>query len=236
MGGRKIWYDDVLGRLNVDGRGNYVGEFETNDQILVITRDGNYELTNFDLSNHYEADQVLLLTKFKPKRAISLLYYYDRDKAYLVKRFLIETLTMNKKFLCIPEGDKNRVVMATDQEFPVIIMEKKGGKKKDQHIEETVELAAFIEVKGWKSIGNRLTGNDFVSAVLIPVEEPEEEKEELAITEQVIQPSLLANEDMIKEEEERVKKLLEDDDILMNKKKSPNKKPSSGNTEQPKLF
>jgi topoisomerase-4 subunit A len=71
MGGRKIWYDEVIGRLNVDERGRYLGEFDTHDQILVLYKDGNYELTNFDLSNHYEVSQLLHIGKFRPKRPVS---------------------------------------------------------------------------------------------------------------------------------------------------------------------
>lgn len=238
LGGRKIWYDDVLGRLNVDDRGTYIGEFESNDQIIVFYKDGNYELTNFDLTNHYEAEQVVLITKFKPKRPISLIYYNDKDKAYLVKRFLIETLTLNKKFLCIPEGDKNRIVMATDQVNPIIVWERGGGKKKELNSEETLNMAEFIEVKGWKTIGNRLTtAKEFVSVVLLPPDPDTEIEEEVReeISKPESQQTLLVNEDFLKEEEERVKRLLADDPEPS--KEKPKSKPKSNpNTDQPKLF
>ncbi len=239
LGGRKIWYDEVLGRLNVDQRGKYVGEFDTNEQILVIYKDGNYELTNFDLSNHYDAEQVIHIHKFNPKRPISLLYYYDKDKSYMVKRFLIETLTINKKFPCIPEGEKNRVVMATDQQTPILIMEKGGGKKKEMNSEESINLEEFIEVKGWKSIGNKLAGKDFVSVVLLPPETEDELESELKEdTKEIIQPTLLDNEELLKEEEEKVKRLLADDTSFPDKQKpkvksDKNRKPD---VEQPKLF
>ena len=238
LGGRKIWYDDVLGRLNVDDRGTYIGEFESNDQIIVFYKDGNYELTNFDLTNHYEAEQVVLITKFKPKRPISLIYYNEKDKAYLVKRFLIETLTLNKKFLCIPEGDKNRIVMATDQVNPIIVWERGGGKKKELNSEETLNMAEFIEVKGWKTIGNRLTtAKEFVSVVLLPpdldTEIEEEVREEISKPES--QQTLLVNEDLLHEEQERIKRLLADDPEPS--KEKPKAKPKSNpNTDQPKLF
>lgn len=238
LGGRKIWYDDVLGRLNVDDRGTYLGEFDTHDQIITFYKDGNYELTNFDLTNHFEAEQVVYISKFKPKRPVSLIYYNDREKAYMVKRFLIETLTQNKKFLCIPEGDKNRIVMATDQVSPVVVWEKGGGKKKELNTEETLNLADFIDVKGWKTIGNKLVdAKEFVSVVVLPpdptIEIEEEVKDEE--TKPALQQTLLVNEDLLREEQERVKRLLEDEPELSSDK--PKIKPKlGGKPDQPKLF
>ncbi len=238
LGGRKIWYDEVIGRLNVDERGRYLGEFDTHDQILVLYKDGNYELTNFDLSNHYEVSQLLHIGKFRAKRPVSLIYYHDKEKAYMIKRFFIETLTQNKKFLCIPEGDKNRVVMATDQQTPVVVLERKGGSKK-ANTEDTINLADFIEVKGWKAIGNKFAEKDFVSVVLLPPD-PETEIEEAVKNDlQDNQQMLLVNEDMLREEEERVKRLLADEPEEKSVKSLKSKKPGGKgkpDAEQPKLF
>ncbi|MCZ2141498.1 MAG: DNA gyrase/topoisomerase IV subunit A [Bacteroidia bacterium] len=241
LGGRKIWYDDVLGRLNIDSRGKLLGEFDTNDVILVITKDGNYELTNFELTNHYNAEQVLHIGKFNPKKAITLLYFNGKDKNYFVKRFYIETLTINKQFLCIPEGKDNRIVMATDYTEPIIVMERKGGKGKDSNIEETYNLAQFIEVKGWKAIGNKLVGKDFISAALVQNEIEEEEdttiKNETVNATENLQQTLLVNEDLLQQEQEKIKRLLSDEDSLLNKTTS-REKPKNTNTkdDQPKLF
>lgn len=240
LGGRKIWYDDVLGRLNIDSRGKMLGEFDTNDVILVITKDGNYELTNFELTNHYNADQVLHIGKFRSKRPITLLYYNDKDKAYIVKRFLVETLTLNKQFMCIPEGKDNRIVMATDYLEPIIVMERKGGKGKDSNLEETYNLTEFIEVKGWKAIGNKIVGKDFISAFLVQNEEVEAETVEekpLIKGNETTQQTLLVNEDLLQEERDKIKRLLSDDDSLLNQPK-PKFKPKVPPKEddQPKLF
>lgn len=235
MGGRKIWYDTVLGRLNVDDRGMYLGEFDTNEQILVVYKDGNYELTDFELTNHYEAEQVMLITKFKPKRPVSLVYWNDKEKFYFIKRFLIETLTLNKKFLLIPEGPKNRVVMATDQKAPVAVLEKSNGKGKANIVEETYHLNDVIEVKGWKAIGNKFADKEFVSLNLLPPD-PEVEVEEESTAETPVAESqmLLINEDIEAADKERIAKLLEDDEPLgSNKPKTKSKKIE---TDQPKLF
>ncbi|MCU0422990.1 MAG: DNA gyrase/topoisomerase IV subunit A [Bacteroidia bacterium] len=237
LGGRKIWYDEVIGRLNVDSRGKFLGEFDTNDVILVVTKDGNYEMTNFELTNHYNADQVLHIRKFNPKRPLTVLYYNDREKAYFVKRFLLETNTLNKPFMCIPEGNNNRIVMATDYLEPVIVMERKGGKGKDSNLEETYQLTEFIDVKGWKAIGNKIAGKDFISLFLVQ-NEPEDEQQEskpVVVDAPVLQQSLLVNEDLLQEEQEKVKRLLNDDDSLLNQQK-PKFKPKTPPTDQPKLF
>ncbi|MFN5885178.1 MAG: hypothetical protein ACK445_07540, partial [Bacteroidota bacterium] len=187
--------------------------------------------------NHYEVSHLLHIGKFWAKRPVSLIYYHDKEKAYMIKRFFIETLTQNKKFLCIPEGDKNRVVMATDQQTPVVVLERKGGSKK-ANTEDTINLADFIEVKGWKTIGNKFAEKDFVSVVLLPPD-PETEIEEAVKNDlQDNQQMLLVNEDMLREEEERVKRLLADEPEEKSDKPKRNKKMggSKPDAEQPKLF
>jgi topoisomerase-4 subunit A len=236
MGGRKIWYDDVLGRLNVDDRGTYLGEFDTNDQILVVYKDGNYELTDYELTNHYEAEQVVLINKFRPKRAISLVYWNDKDKYHFIKRFLIETLTQNKKFMLIPEGPKNRVIMATDQGAPVAVVETSNGKGKANNTEETINLAEAIEVKGWKAIGNKFAGKELAGINILPPD-PEtliEEDVKAEIVAETNTQMTLLNEDIEAAEQERIKKLLEDDEPLGGDK--PKFKPQKPDAEQPKLF
>lgn len=239
LGGRKIWFDEVIARLNVDGRGKYLGEFDTHDQVLVIYKDGTYEHTNFDLTNHYEAEQVLFIGKYRSKRPVTALYYNDKDKAYYVKRFLIETQTLNKKFPFIPEGDRNRAVMATDQLVPVVVMERGGGKKKEMNTEDAINLAEFIDVKGWKAIGNKIAGKEFVSVVLLPPD-PETDAEEDAKEEPKEEPSnsgqvSLLNEELLKEEEEKVKRLLADDPEE-DRKEKPKPKPKIAPPDQAKLF
>jgi topoisomerase-4 subunit A len=226
----------VLGRLNVDDRGTYLGEFDTNDQILVVYKDGNYELTDYELTNHYEAEQVVLINKFRPKRAISLVYWNDKDKYHFIKRFLIETLTQNKKFMLIPEGPKNRVIMATDQGAPVAVVETSNGKGKANNTEETINLAEAIEVKGWKAIGNKFAGKELAGINILPPD-PEtliEEDVKAEIVAETNTQMTLLNEDIEAAEQERIKKLLEDDEPLGGDK--PKFKPKKPDAEQPKLF
>lgn len=238
LGGRKIWYDEILGRLNVDDRGKYLGEFDTHDQILVIYKDGQYELTSFELSNHYEAEQVVSISKFKPKRALSLVYLNEKEKCYFIKRFVIETLTQNKKFLLVPEGVKCKVVLATDLISPVAELETNTGKTKATAKLETVRLEEIIEVKGWKAIGNKFAGKEFVSIQLLPPDPATEMEDEVMEAATVLEETqmTLINEDLEAAEQAKIKKLLDEDDVLLNKEKPKGEKPKKGPTDQPKLF
>ncbi len=235
IGGRNIYYDDVIGRLNSDSRGKFIGSFSNDDLILVMYKDGNYELTNFELTNHYDAPNVLLINKFRPDKPLSVVYYEAKQKTYYVKRFLIETKTINSKFLFISEGEKNTCLVATDLKTPAITV--LTGKTKKDATEETINLAEFIDVKGWKAIGNKLGGTEILSIDLIPAEdEPEEEvKTDDSADDLNTQPELF-NDEFIKEEQELVKKLLEDDEEADKPEAPKVKKKIIVKPDQPKLF
>lgn len=235
IGGRNIYYDDVIGRLNSDSRGKFIGSFSNDDLILVMYKDGNYELTNFELTNHYDAPNVLLINKFRYDKPLSVVYYEAKQKTYYVKRFLIETKTINSKFLFISEGEKNTCLVATDLKTPAITV--LTGKTKKDATEETINLAEFIDVKGWKAIGNKLGGTEILSIELIPAEdEPEEEvKTDDSADDLNTQPELF-NDEFIKEEQELVKKLLEDDEETDKPETPKVKKKIIVKPDQPKLF
>jgi topoisomerase-4 subunit A len=175
LGGRDLWYDDVLGRLNVDKRGEYLGSFDTSDYILTISKDGNYQLTSFDLTNHYDNDQLLVIEKFDPEKVVSAVHYDEEQKQYYVKRFLIETSSAGKKFMFISETKKSRLVLATTYENPEI--EVKTGRKKSEAVSHIISLAEFIDVKGWKAQGNKLNLDNILSIQLVPQEKEEAEEE-----------------------------------------------------------
>src|SRR5205814_3802375 len=96
-----------------------------------------------------------------PANVISALYLDAAEQTYFLKRFVIETQTNDKKFLFIPEGENNKVVLATTNPTPKILLSK--GKKRTP-TENKIDVSSFIEVKGWKAIGNKLVGNDFINA------------------------------------------------------------------------
>ncbi|MDN4164084.1 DNA gyrase/topoisomerase IV subunit A [Cytophagales bacterium LB-30] len=177
LGGVDIWYDESIGRLNTDQRGKLLGNFHGDDTILAITKDGAYELSNFELTNRFEADQVLLIEKFNPDRVISAVYYDGGSKTYYVKRFNIETSTLNKKFVFISE-EKGSVLtlVSTDAQPQLEIDFVKAGEKEVST--SVFDFDMMIEVKGWKAIGNKLPVQKFkkIKVLASKVEEDMEAK------------------------------------------------------------
>ncbi|MFZ0282038.1 MAG: DNA gyrase/topoisomerase IV subunit A, partial [Bacteroidales bacterium] len=152
LGGRKIWFDDAVFRLNVDCRGSYLGEFSGDDKIQVITKSGCFRTTGFDLSNHFE-DNILIIEKFRPGIVYSVVYWDPGQNFYYLKRFTIEE---SEKLQCfINEDPGSRLVSITEVEYPRFEIHF-GGKHKDRE-NEIIEVSEFIGVKSHKAKGKRLT-------------------------------------------------------------------------------
>jgi topoisomerase IV subunit A len=160
LGGKKIWYDDIVGRLNIDEKGIYLGSFGEDDKIITMYNDGSYTLNNTELSNRFDSDKIISIEKFKPQAIITAVYYDDDKKQYNVKRFKIETLTINTKFQFIKEGEGNYLEWVTSNPSPVVKIKK--GKKKFLPSEEIINLEEFVEVMGWKAIGSKLCEKDLL--------------------------------------------------------------------------
>ena len=156
LSGLDIWYDDTVGRLNREKRGKHIGKFNSEDKILVIYQDGSYELTGYELTNRYEPKKVYLIYRFDPETVITAIHYEGEGKNYYIKRFQIETTTVNKKFPFINESKGSKLVAASLHPSPEATLELLKGKSKEK-LTETVKLNDLIDVKGWKAIGNRLS-------------------------------------------------------------------------------
>ena len=155
LGGREVWFDDAIHRLNTDGRGRFLGTFQGDDKILVLYVDGSYELTNFDISNHYD-DKYFLLEKYDADRVISAIHMDGESKASYVKRFQIESPTINKKFSFIMESAGSKCWFASTQVEPIVkVSFAKEGKLAPKDLE--INVASFIDVKGMKAIGNKVS-------------------------------------------------------------------------------
>jgi topoisomerase-4 subunit A len=152
LGGRKIWFDDAVFRLNVDGRGPFLGEFSADDKILVITKNGYFRITGFDLSNHFE-DNILIIEKFRPGKVYSVIYWDADQKFYYVKRFIIEESEKPQCF--INENPESKLISLTEVEYPRFEIYF-GGKNKGRD-NEIIEVAEFIGVKSYKAKGKRMT-------------------------------------------------------------------------------
>ncbi len=154
LGGREIWLDENIGRLNTDRQGRYLGSFNTEDVIIAIYDDGSYELTNFELTNRYRLSEIRLITKFNPEKIITAIHYDGGTKRHYVKRFNIETSTLGKRFGFISEERGSKLNLITMEETPVLSFRyrtKKGEKKSRQE-----NLVVIVKVKGWKAMGNKL--------------------------------------------------------------------------------
>lgn len=170
LAGLKIWYDDRFGRLNTEERGRYLGEFESGDRLLVMYNDGSYEITGSELTNRFEPENIALIEKFDPDVTVSAIYLDGKSKLHFAKRFKIETSTVGKKFGFVPEEKGSKLDFVSTASNPKVIVEYVKGKYLTPPPEE-INLADFIDVKGWKALGNRLSNNKVARIKPLPVSE-----------------------------------------------------------------
>lgn len=153
LAGRKLWFDDKFGRLNAEEKGIYLGGFDGEEKLLVIYQEGAYEITDLEMTQRFDPEKVMLIEKFDPAKVVTAVYY-DNDKLqFTVKRFKIETTTLRNKFLFIKEGENNRLEAVTTDKQPILILT--SGKGAQQRIQK-MKIADFVEVMGWKAVGNKL--------------------------------------------------------------------------------
>tara|TARA_B100000767_G_scaffold77671_1_gene74355 strand:- start:1006 stop:3603 length:2598 start_codon:yes stop_codon:yes gene_type:complete len=166
---QKIWFDDTVQRLNIDERGELLGEFAGDDKILIVSQSGEYQLLGFDLSTHFPEDMVVL-EKFHPKKPVSVIYWDGSKSKYYVKRFLIEASDKKVNFISGSEGSYLEVV-STDP-IPLAEIEFTKERNKDQRPNEQINFEEFIAVKGLKAQGNTLTTLKVKSINLVEPLEP----------------------------------------------------------------
>lgn len=180
---RKIWFDDTVLRLNVDGRGELLGEFRAEDKILIANQSGKIRAVTPDLQMHFE-DDMIVLEKWKPKKPISVIYYDGQKERYFVKRFLIET--EDKEEIFISEHPKSQLEIIALDYRPVaeVVFSKRSLENKEINFEQ------FINIKGIKAQGNQLTTEKIKQVNLLeplPYDEPEEPAvEELDVVEEEV--------------------------------------------------
>ena len=152
LGGRRVWFDwDVL-RLNYDGRGEELGEFQSEEQILAIMPNGDFYATNFDLSNHYEAN-MMTLEKYQPSKVWTAVVYDADQKYYYLKRFLLEATARKQNF--VGDNPKSRLILLTDEAYPRVEIVFGGN---DAFREPLVlDAEEFVAVKGFKAKGKRVS-------------------------------------------------------------------------------
>ena len=171
---RKIWFDEIVRRLNVDGRGELLGEFKGDDMLLVVTQKGVAKTFIPNLSTHFDEDMVVL-EKWNPNKPLSAIYYEGEKDRYYVKRFMIEN--ENKEELFISEHPKSFLELVSTDWRPVVEIEFSKPRGKDVKPNQIIDLEDFISVKGIKALGNQLTSDKVknINALEpLPFEEPKE--------------------------------------------------------------
>ena len=174
LSGRKIWYDDILKRLNADGRGKYLGEFDGDDKILTVLNSGIYELTSFDLNNHFD-DKMTVIEKYDPAKVYSVVHIDGKSKNYMVKRFVFDNLAIGKQTSIISDESGSKMLIISGAVQPIVKVDQLKGKEQTPETIE-VDLSALIDVKGMKAMGNRLSQQTIKTVQLIAENEIEEEE------------------------------------------------------------
>jgi topoisomerase-4 subunit A len=175
LNGRRIWFDDTVGRLNTDSKGTLLGTFDPEDRIIVFHHDGTYELKDSELAQRFDTDQIVSIEKFIPERVFTVIYLDNEKLQYNAKRFRVETTTLNNRYSVIKEGEGNRLEAVTSVEAPVLTVKSgRGAQAKSQKI----KLADFVDVTGWRTVGSKLA--EYIKSTEIEwVHKPEDPQQEL---------------------------------------------------------
>lgn len=189
----KIYYDAQIGRLNTDGYGKLLGSFDMNDKIIIFYKDGQYELTDFDLANRFDTELIYAIEKFLPERPITAAYYDAEKKQAYLKRFKIETLTLKNKFLFIKEGKKNILLMVTTGLDPIVTFKVGLTKSNTQSI--VIDVNEKVEITGWKAIGTKITDQKVQDiSVLVKEEKVMDIPSQIDNSEETISPELFSED------------------------------------------
>ncbi|WJJ98130.1 DNA gyrase/topoisomerase IV subunit A [Algibacter luteus] len=171
---RKIWYDETVQRLNVDGRGELIGEFRGEDKLLIITQSGIIKTVTPEVTMHFD-DDMIVLEKWVPKKPISAVYFNGEKELYYVKRFLIEQEGKEESFISEHPNSQLEIVSTDWRPMAEVVFAKERGKDRKENLE--INLEEFISIKGINALGNQLTKEKVNQVNLLeplPYDAPEE--------------------------------------------------------------
>lgn len=169
LGGLSLWYDGTVGRVNREERGQYLGELDGEDKLFVLMKDGTYRLTGFDPTTvRFDPTKLLWIGKFDPELVLAAIHQDKTSKVSYLKRFQIETQTPDKDFLFIPE--ESRLVFATAQMGAKLQVVTRKAAKGPKTIDEVL-VDDFIDIKGWKAQGNKLSDLPVIEVEVLEVAE-----------------------------------------------------------------
>lgn len=200
LGGLQVWFDRDILRLNYDGRGEELGEFHSDDQILVVLNNGDFYTTNFDLSNHYEQN-ILVIEKYRPGKTWTAIVYDADQKYYYLKRFLMEASARKQSFL--GENPKNRLMLLTDEAYPRVEVVFGGHDSFREAL--VIDVDEFTVVRGFKAKGRRVSSyeiasfNELEPNRLTEATSPESESEALSQVEETDEEEPQSNTDILDE-------------------------------------
>ena len=182
LGGRKVWFDADVQRLNYDERGQYLGEFHSDDLVLVVLKNGDFYTTNFDLNNHYEPTGILRVEKFDEEKVwTAVLFDADQQGFAYVKRFTLERTAQTRHLNFLGENPNSQFVLLTDTVYPRLKVVYGGADAFRDALE--VDVESYIGVKSFKAKGKRLTTCavdhiEELEPLRLPEPEPQEGAEE----------------------------------------------------------
>ena len=171
---RRIWFDDTVQRLNVDGRGELIGEFRGEDKLLIINQSGIVKTVTPEVTMHFD-DDMIVMEKWVPKKPISAVYFNGEKELYYVKRFLIDQEGREESFISEHPSSQLEIVSTDWKPMAEIIFAKERGKERKDNLE--INLEEFITIKGISALGNQLTKDKVNQVNLLeplPYEAPEE--------------------------------------------------------------
>lgn len=173
LGARKLWYDESVGKLNTDSNGTLLGQFNTDDKLMIVYNSGEYELTGQELAARYDDKSIAHIGKYQKDAVIGAIYENGETEKYYLKRFQIETSTLNKRFSFISEEKGSKLIFATARTKAIIkVTHKERGNK---HEVEAIDIEDAESVKGWKSMGSALSFKKIVKVDLVSSNEDTDE-------------------------------------------------------------
>lgn len=159
LGARTIWYDETVKRLNTDGRGEFVGDFMGDDHLMLIMSNGDFKLTGYELSTHFD-DDMTILRKYDPDEVLSVVYFEGETGLQYLKRFQIDEDTpLNKRFPMIGEHPQSKFLFVLLDQLPRLNLSFEENEKGRKPEDEEILVADFIVVKGYKAKGKRLSNH-----------------------------------------------------------------------------
>ena len=177
--GRPLWFDDKFGRLNTEEKGIYLGSFEE-EKLLVITKEGNYEVTDTELTQRFDPEKVLFIEKFNPEKIVTAVYLDKEKLQFNIKRFLIETTTLRTSFSFIKEGEGNYVAAVSTMAEPILVVNTGRG---SQVRKAKFKVSKMVDIMGWKAVGTKLV--DYSKTIemawenKVVIKDPNDEQPEL---------------------------------------------------------